>query len=144
MLSASHVFWAGQHSDPFVVSLPSIHHKLPASWLIHFLTVPSPSIPQVAPDAPLMASGLDSLGAVELRNALEAATGLRLPPTLVFDYPSPAAMSSYLISRLPAAADEPTEEQPTGAEVLARQLPAASLMEVGGMPVIGIRAISHR
>ncbi len=57
--------------------------------------------PQRVPlDRPLKTLGVDSLMAVEFRNRLERSLELRLPATLVWNYPSVTALVAHLASRL--------------------------------------------
>ena len=105
----------------------------------------------VAPDEPLMAAGLDSLGAVELRSSLETRLGLSLPATLVFDYPSSAALVGALDSMVAATAA--AQEGPAGGAAVvavghAAAPPAATPRSVAppaaGRPLILVSATAQR
>ncbi|MGQ5640278.1 SDR family NAD(P)-dependent oxidoreductase [Streptomyces sp. EWL5.16] len=55
---------------------------------------------RIGPAATFKTLGIDSLTALELRNKLAAVTGLKLPATLVFDHPNPAAIAQFLAASI--------------------------------------------
>jgi NAD(P)-dependent dehydrogenase (short-subunit alcohol dehydrogenase family)/acyl carrier protein len=64
---------------------------------------------------PFRTMGLDSLMGLELRNRLEARTGITIPATLIWNYPTVARLSTQLATRLGVALETQSETEPATA-----------------------------
>jgi acyl transferase domain-containing protein/acyl carrier protein len=80
-------------------------------------------VAEIDPSRAFQELGFDSLTAVELRNRLNATAGLRLPPTLVFDYPNASVLAGHLLDEL------------FGADA-ATAVPLRALPPVGDDPIV--------
>ena len=74
--------------------------------------------------------GFDSLTAVELRNRLDAATGLRLPATVIFDHPTPVALARHILA---ATQGTGSEQAPAATTAAALARSGEDLVAIVGM-----------
>ncbi|MEU8975494.1 type I polyketide synthase [Streptomyces monashensis] len=101
--------------------------ELVRGHIAYVLNHPSPD--DVEPARAFRELGFDSLTAVELRNTLGEATGMRLPATLVYDYPTPAALAEHLGEQLAPAGSAVS----AGAVAVTRRDPAEDPVVIVGM-----------
>ena len=85
---------ATQTPDQQLATLTTLVATATATVLAH----PDPAT--LDTERPFTDLGIDSLTALELRNTLTRQTGLTLPVTLIFDYPTPAALAGRLVGLL--------------------------------------------
>ncbi|XMN10908.1 type I polyketide synthase [Streptomyces griseobrunneus] len=122
-------YWLDEHDD----AIPVVSS---ASWREDVMALPEPERPgsivalvteeaaallgrpaeRVRPDLTLREQGFDSLMVVELRNRLSARTRVPLPTVLAFDYPTPQAIATLLLTHA-GAQDEAPEVSPAVAAV---------------------------
>ena len=104
---------------------------------------------QFDPKRPLRELGLDSLMAVELRNALAASLGRTVPATLLFDYPTIESLADHVLGELlpaqpPAAARTLTltpDQTPASAPAPDGDLSGAALEELEGLSLAEAEAL---
>jgi NADPH:quinone reductase-like Zn-dependent oxidoreductase len=90
------------------------------------------TVAEIRPEREFQALGFTSLTAVELRNRLTAATGLRMTATMVFDHATPAALADHLLGELSDDTEGPGDAATLLAELdrIEASLAAADLDDV--------------
>ena len=83
----------------------------------------------IDPRQPLSEMGLDSLMAVELRNALGQSLGRSLPATLLFDYPTLETLAGYVFDDVLALKDGRAEEETEAKQEAAQHAAAVAELE---------------
>jgi acyl carrier protein len=84
----------------------------------------------IDPARPLNALGLDSLMAVDLRNALGTRVGRTLPATLLFNYPTVGDLIEFLSSEVLGEGDAPADQHTTVAPPPVAETPADDLEDM--------------
>ncbi|MER5556707.1 type I polyketide synthase [Streptomyces sp. NPDC002793] len=86
----------------------------------------------VEPDLSFRDLGFDSLTAVEMRNRLNAVSGLPLTATVVFDYPTPAELAEHLLEETGAGeSDTADADEEQRLRAVLSTVPTARLREAG-------------
>ncbi|MFG1879080.1 type I polyketide synthase [Sphaerisporangium sp. NPDC049003] len=88
----------------------------------------------VTADLPFRDLGLDSLGAVELRDRLSSVTGLPVPATVTFDHPTPLAVARFLLAEAAGRTERPAEPARARAGASPYEEPVALVAMSGRWP----------